>query len=197
MHTGLRTDSHPPAHRPGAALAAGLLVVLLGVAGCGAGTTAGTARALGRPAGGGRPGCGPPVLGREQSADRPGDGSKAADKASAAPEPGTAVATHVIRTATLDVEVKSVRKAVTAARGVASSAGGWSPTRPPSASTTTTSSHLVLRVPQDRYDSVLRSLAGSGKLLSRTSNAKDVTGEVVDVESRIATQRASVARSGS
>lgn len=55
-------------------------------------------------------------------------------------------------------------------------------------------SRLVLRVPQARYDAVLRGLTGSGKLLSRTSNAKDVTGQVVDVESRIATQRASVAR---
>jgi Flp pilus assembly protein TadB len=55
-------------------------------------------------------------------------------------------------------------------------------------------SHIVLRVPQGEYDAVLRDLAGAGKLLSRTSSAKDVTGQVVDVESRIATQRASVAR---
>lgn len=55
-------------------------------------------------------------------------------------------------------------------------------------------SHLVLRVPQGEYDAVLKELAGTGKLLSRTSSAKDVTDQVVDVESRIATQRASVAR---
>lgn len=55
-------------------------------------------------------------------------------------------------------------------------------------------SRLVLRVPQGEYEAVLKRLAGTGKLLSRTSSAKDVTDQVVDVESRIATQRASVAR---
>lgn len=59
---------------------------------------------------------------------------------------------------------------------------------------TRASSHVVLRVPQGEYDSVLRELSGTGKLLSRTSTAKDVTDQVVDVDSRIASQRTSVAR---
>ncbi|MER8231523.1 DUF4349 domain-containing protein [Streptomyces sp. NPDC094049] len=102
---------------------------------------------------------------------------------------------HVIRTASLEVEVADAAKSLATARRVASGAGGH-------VENETTEriddehmmSTVVLRVPQERYDSVLGELAGAGKLLARKSDAKDVTGQVVDVESRIATQRASVAR---
>ncbi|MFD3739547.1 DUF4349 domain-containing protein [Streptomyces sp. NPDC058629] len=111
-----------------------------------------------------------------------------------APKPGAA-GSHVIRTAELLVEVKSAPKAAAAARSAVEASGGLV------ASENTEriddrheSSNLVLRVPQDSYQEVLRKLTGSGKLLSRSSNAKDVTDQVVDVESRIATQRASVKR---
>ncbi|MFC9242802.1 DUF4349 domain-containing protein [Streptomyces sp. NPDC057136] len=181
LHTG-RT------RRTTAALAAGMLATLLAVGGCGAGSgdngaDKGIAQSDSKEGGAG------------SAADRSGgkyaDGSKSAAEAD---KPKSAV-THVIRTATLFVEVKNVPKAVAGARATAEGAGGL-------VSNETTeriddeheSSHLVLRVPEDRYGDVLRSLAGSGKLLSRTSNAKDVTDEVVDVDSRIATQKASVAR---
>ncbi|MFE9727872.1 DUF4349 domain-containing protein [Streptomyces sp. NPDC005794] len=193
MPYGRHTDSHPPTRpdrrRTRASAAAALLAMLLATGACGASSDSGgqglnsasdekaaAPAAAGAGAGG-------------KSAAKPADG------ASSAPRPGSTVAVHVIRTAGLTIEVKSVPKAVAAARDAAEGAGGIV------ADETTERvddshdmSHLVLRVPQARYDEVLRSLAGSGKLLSRTSDAKDVTGEVVDVESRIATQRASVAR---
>ncbi|MGW4219369.1 DUF4349 domain-containing protein [Streptomyces bacillaris] len=122
------------------------------------------------------------------------EGAKGAGRLQKAPKPGAAGA-HVIRTTELSVEVESASKAAAAARSTVEASGGL-------VATETTeriddrheSSHLVLRVPQDRYQEVLGRLAGSGKVLSRSSNAKDVTDQVVDVESRIATQRASVAR---
>ncbi|MEU3209255.1 DUF4349 domain-containing protein [Streptomyces cyaneofuscatus] len=130
----------------------------------------------------------------------PGDTAEEAEEAEdgkrteKAPKPGAA-GSHVIRTAELLVEVKSAPKAAAAARSAVEASGGLV------ASENTEriddrheSSNLVLRVPQDSYQEVLRKLAGSGKLLSRSSNAKDVTDQVVDVESRIATQRASVKR---
>jgi hypothetical protein len=55
-------------------------------------------------------------------------------------------------------------------------------------------SHIVLRVPQDDYDVVLAELAGTGTLVERKADAKDVTSEVVDTDSRVASQRASVNR---
>ncbi|MFE3720119.1 DUF4349 domain-containing protein [Streptomyces cyaneofuscatus] len=127
----------------------------------------------------------------------PGDTAEEAEdgkQTEKAPKPGAA-GSHVIRTAELLVEVKSAPKAAAAARSAVEASGGLV------ASENTEriddrheSSNLVLRVPQDSYQEVLRKLAGSGKLLSRSSNAKDVTDQVVDVESRIATQRASVKR---
>ncbi|WP_406145031.1 DUF4349 domain-containing protein [Streptomyces sp. NBC_01012] len=181
------TDSHPPVSRRSRALAASaLLVALLATAAC-SGSDSGTkdrgAVSDGKAAAPAATGAG------GESATRSTDGS------SSAPNADSTVAVHVIRTATLSVEVKDVPDAVEAARGAAEDAGGLvadESTR--RVDDTHDTSRLVLRVPQAGYEEVLRGLAGSGKLLSRTSNAKDVTGEVVDVKSRIATQRASVAR---
>ncbi|MET4926388.1 DUF4349 domain-containing protein [Streptomyces sp. PSRA5] len=115
------------------------------------------------------------------------DGGKAVDEASAT--------THVIRTATLSVEVGSATKALAKARAVALDAGGVVEDETTERiDDTHVTSNVVLRVPEAEYDSVLAELAGTGKLLSRTANAKDVTEQVVDVNSRIATQRASVDR---
>ncbi|HWU06087.1 MAG TPA: DUF4349 domain-containing protein [Streptomyces sp.] len=193
MSYGRHTDSHPPARsgrrRTRAAAAAGLLVALLATGACGAFDDSGgqkpdsasDSRAAAPAAAGAGAG--------EKSAAEPADG------ASSAPEPGSPVAVHVIRTATLSLEVRSVPEAVAAARSAAEDAGGLvAEETTERVDGTRDMSRLVLRVPQSRYDEVLRGLAGSGKLLSRTSNAEDVTGQVVDVESRIATHRASVAR---
>ncbi|WP_097985971.1 DUF4349 domain-containing protein [Streptomyces sp. f150] len=172
--------------RARAALVAGSLGLLLAVGGCGAsGDSSDGAKADVKSAP------------REGFADEGGAAASAASEEQAAgkkaaPKPG---GTHVIRTATLSVEVKSVPKAVATARGAAEGAGGLvASENTERLDDTYETSHLVLRVPQERFQEVLRELAGSGKLLSRTSNAKDVTDQVVDVDSRISTQRASVAR---
>ncbi|MET8442925.1 DUF4349 domain-containing protein [Streptomyces sp. NPDC004981] len=181
-HTEIRPPARPFRRRPRALAAAGLLGVLLATGACGASSDSGSlSDSKAAP---------PQAAGAAaKSADR------SSGKAGSAPDPGSAVAVHVIRTATLYVEVESMPEAVSAARGVAEAAGGLvAEETTERVDDTHDASHLVLRVPQARYDEVLRDLAGAGKLVSRTSNAKDVTGQVVDVESRIATQRASVAR---
>ncbi|MFF2527208.1 DUF4349 domain-containing protein [Streptomyces liangshanensis] len=169
------------------ALAAALLTVSLALAGCGAGGGDDVMSQSKSDEGG-------------QAADRPGPGGEGAvaeGPATAAKDPGNAVpaVTHVIRTAQLAVEVKDAGKALATARSVVLGAGGLvekeSTERVEDDHVSTT---VVLRVPQGAYDGVLRELAGTGKLLSRTASAKDVTDEVVDVESRVASQRVSVAR---
>ncbi|WP_330322036.1 DUF4349 domain-containing protein [Streptomyces anulatus] len=200
MELDSRTDRSFARARGRAALAAGVLGLLLAVGGCGAsGDSSGSNEKATDGKAAPREGFadGPEGAGADEgraasSAEDQADGKPSGSKA--APKPGAAV-THVIRTATLSVEVKSVPKAVAAARGVTEGAGGLVATENTERlDDTYETSHLVLRVPQDRFQEVLRELAGSGKLLSRTSNAKDVTDQVVDVDSRIATQRASVAR---
>ncbi|MFH9395610.1 DUF4349 domain-containing protein [Streptomyces sp. NPDC017556] len=194
MEWNSRADRSPARGR--AALVAGVLGLLLAVGGCGA---SGDASGSGEKAAdseyapsGERAGAGADADGAASAAGERADGKPSGSKA--APKPGAA-ATHVVRTATLSVEVKNVARAVAAARGAAEGAGGLvAAEETERLDDARETSHLVLRVPQDRYQEVLRELSGSGKLLSRTSNAKDVTDQVVDVDSRIATQRASVAR---
>ncbi|MFJ2648329.1 DUF4349 domain-containing protein [Streptomyces sp. NPDC087420] len=169
------------------ALAAALLTVSLALAGCGAADdSAGDSQA--KAADG--------AVSDQKGAGAAAEGPAAAGKVTEQ-DPGDKVpaVTHVIRTARLSVEVKNASKALATARSVALGAGGLvekeSTERAEDDHVSTT---VVLRVPQESYDSVLRELAGTGKLLSRTANAKDVTDKVVDVDSRVASQRVSVAR---
>ncbi|MFG2812851.1 DUF4349 domain-containing protein [Streptomyces sp. NPDC048410] len=105
------------------------------------------------------------------------------------------LAPSVIRTASLEVEVRDVPGALAKARQVTEDAGGYvgeeSTDRDDDGGERT---RVVLRVPSERYAEVLGSLQGTGKLLRRTARAQDVTDQVVDVDSRIKSQRASVAR---
>ncbi|MFD7325212.1 DUF4349 domain-containing protein [Streptomyces sp. NPDC059875] len=143
------------------------------------------------------------------SAAEPADGGKAAEGAAdrgfesgtgqgaSAPKKPADVSRqqHVIRTAELTVEVEDAAKALATARRVTEGAGGQVANESTDRiDDTHLTSRIVLRVPQEKYASVLEELAGTGRLLSRKADAKDVTEQVVDVESRIATQRASVAR---
>lgn len=112
-----------------------------------------------------------------------------------AKKPPKLTGVHIIRTAHLSVRVKDVPDALDRARTAAENAGGMIGDE-----TTDRDSHghersrVTLRVPQESYEEVLDELAGGGRLLERNVTAKDVTDQVVDVESRIKSQRASVAR---
>ncbi|MGY1581366.1 DUF4349 domain-containing protein [Streptomyces sp. MN13] len=178
----MRKPRSAPAHRPGRLLA-GLLLAALAATGCsgandtssgGDGAKAAEAAAPGYEAGGG------------DSKARQGDRDEAAPK----PAPS-----HIIRTASLTVQVKDVPKALADARAVTEDAGGYvgreTTHRDDEGGERT---RVVLRVPVDRYEEVLKDLEGAGRLLERTAKAQDVTEQVVDVESRIRSQRASVAR---
>lgn len=195
MNSDIDARFHHRRSRLRAALTAGALGAVLLVGGCGAGDAS--------DAGGGSndlKASAEKGIADEQYA--PGDSAasaapeaaKSGERQNKAPKPGAA-GTHVIRTTELSVEVRSAPKAAAAARSTVEASGGLVATESTERiDDEHETSHLVLRVPQDSYQEVLRELTGSGKLLSRSSNAKDVTDQVVDVESRIATQRASVTR---
>ncbi|SEG08879.1 protein of unknown function [Actinacidiphila yanglinensis] len=109
--------------------------------------------------------------------------------------PAATPATYVVRTATLSVRTPHVQDQLARARQDADRAGGYAGDE-----TTTVDAHgraastIQLRVPPSRYDAVLAELGSLGKLLERKVNVQDVTGQVVDVKSRITSQQASVAR---
>lgn len=110
-----------------------------------------------------------------------------------APAPGALpdpIGRDVVRTAQLTLQVpdptaaaRGVRTAVAAAAGVVAeeqvdSTGAW----------------LVVRVPAAGLDRLLDDLAATGVVLGRSARAEDATEQVVDLDSRVATQQASVTR---
>ncbi|MFH8470251.1 DUF4349 domain-containing protein [Streptomyces sp. NPDC017991] len=111
----------------------------------------------------------------------------------AASVPGPTV--HIIHTASLTVQVKDVPKSLGEARTVVENAGGMVGDETTDRdSRGRERSRVVLRIPAEKYEEVRTELEGSGKLLDLKAKAEDVTEQVVDVESRLKTQRASVAR---
>ncbi|WP_217170984.1 DUF4349 domain-containing protein [Streptomyces sp. AC512_CC834] len=176
--------SAPPAR----ALAGLLLVTALALTGCSG-------------SGGGSDSAGAAAKAPASKADSQADGragaageSGQADGAGASAPPKLAPA-HIIRTVSLSVQVKDTAKALDAARTATENAGGYvgdeTTNRDAEGHERT---EVTLRVPVERYEDVLDDLEGAGKLLRRDAKAEDVTDQVVDVESRVKSQRASVAR---
>ncbi|MGI5438338.1 DUF4349 domain-containing protein [Streptomyces shenzhenensis] len=180
----------PRSVRPVPALAGILLAAAVTLTGCGASDSAsgGDNKAAAAGAAKRDTAAGSAAVGE---AGGPG---RAAD-AGTAPEAPRIRAEHIIRTASLSVRVADVPKALDEARAAAEGAGGFvgreSTSRDSGGHERT---RVVLRVPTGAYDGVLADLQGTGRLLSRTARAEDVTDQVVDVDSRIASQRASVSR---
>jgi hypothetical protein len=103
----------------------------------------------------------------------------------------------VVYRGNLTVRVKDVAAAVTRAETFATSVDGLvfaeeTSTEPgrKAASRAT----MTLKVPPTQFRPVLDQLSGLGKQLSLSSTTEDVTSQAVDVESRLRSQRASVAR---
>jgi hypothetical protein len=96
----------------------------------------------------------------------------------------------LVRTATIELSAKDVGAAVDRARDVAITEGGYTGRE----EVRQTSATLTLHIPSDRFDQALGDLSELGEVISRNQTAEDVTEQVVDLESRVATQRASVDR---
>ncbi|MFJ9175601.1 DUF4349 domain-containing protein [Streptomyces sp. NPDC102360] len=180
----MRTKTRTGPRRPLALLVAALFAVALALTGCsGAGGDSGDKSAADADDKG------------AAKSDLGAGGGKSDAGRQQAQKPPKLTGVHVIRTAHLSVRVKDVPDALDKARTAAEDAGGMVGDE-----TTDRDGHghersrVTLRVPQESYEDVLDQLAGSGRLLERNVTAKDVTDQVVDVDSRIKSQRASVAR---
>ncbi|GAA3786575.1 DUF4349 domain-containing protein [Streptomyces phyllanthi] len=175
--------------RPVRILAAVFLAAALGLTGCSGAADDGSAGS----------GVADKAAGHEEAAQ--GAGAGAADSAKSGQNQAQATkapditASHIIRTASLTVQVKDVPEALDEARTATENAGGFvgneTTTRDGDGRERT---RVVLRVPTGEYDEVLADLEGVGKLIDRRKKAEDVTEQVVDVDSRIKSQRASVVR---
>lgn len=98
----------------------------------------------------------------------------------------------LVRSARLALTAPDVKAAVDQARQIAIGAGGFTGAE----HTDSSSATLTLSVPADKLDAALGQLAtlSGTTVTSREQTAQDVTDQTVDVEARLATQRASVER---
>ncbi|MCL2316674.1 MAG: DUF4349 domain-containing protein [Actinomycetia bacterium] len=129
------------------------------------------------------------------------NGAPAPEKAPGAPEaPPTTVddGRQIARTASLALTVEDLMAATKGLHELAMSLGGVvtneSMSLPGDAGSTQGSGMVVVSVPADKLDEALSQMGDLGTITNRKIEAVDVTADVVDVDSRIATMRASIAR---
>lgn len=195
--------------RAATALAIGLTLLGTGLlAGCGSGSETSSGSA----AGGEAPAVAAPAEGMADQAGGAGSAAGAKQEAGATAAAAAAADRRIVRNAEITIEVKQLAPAATRVRQLATDLGGFVATEstgysaPVGAKSDTTSgrevvreaqigqSVLVLRVPEPKFNQALDRSAGVGTEVSRTSTAEDVTGDIADLASRTATQKASVAR---
>ncbi|MGZ4596020.1 MAG: DUF4349 domain-containing protein [Actinomycetes bacterium] len=179
------------------ALAAAAL--LAGCGGGGGGSTDKTSVSVPRAAAGGSANASASARGDSKAAsgqlatgDESSDGGASSTSARVLP-PGR----DIVYRGQLSVRVKDVNAAAARAESYATSVDGLvfaeettTDTGPGGASTAT----LTLRVPPTQFRPLLDRLGRLGKQLSRSQTAEDVTTQAVDLESRLSSQRRSVAR---
>jgi len=136
-----------------------------------------------------------PGAAAEQIAAAPLDASKVIKTAdlsvevTVAPVPETGDPT-ADREADAAARAAAIAQTTASVRSIATTAGGFQASADGGGSSMT----ISLRVPAEQYDAVIDKLAALGELTSRIETSQDVTAEVVDVNSRVESMTASVAR---
>ncbi|GJF32889.1 hypothetical protein KNE206_55890 [Kitasatospora sp. NE20-6] len=129
-----------------------------------------------------------------------GGGAEKADAPaapSAGPTANAADRRYIAYTGRIVLEVKTadLDRVADAVRGVATGGGGFVGGESLNGGQGGPSSgRIELKVPSARFQQAIEQLAGLGTVVSRSSQADDMTQQVVDTESRLKTQQASVDR---
>lgn len=97
---------------------------------------------------------------------------------------------QLVRTATVDLRADDVLKAIGQIKDRAQAVGGFAGQE----NSTKSSGSVTVRVPSSELDKVVRDLASVGEVTRSEVRSEDVTDQLVDVDARIATQKASVER---
>jgi hypothetical protein len=143
---------------------------------------------------------GPAPAAGAPGADVPGEPAQDADKAgeaAGAPVRFRVDQRSIIYTGSLNVRLKKaadVDAVAERAIATATGAGGFVGSDKRTSDGGHTQAALTLRVPANRFTTVVDELAGLGKEESRSIDTQDVTEEVVDLDARLASQQASVDR---
>jgi Domain of unknown function (DUF4349) len=100
----------------------------------------------------------------------------------------------IIFTGSLSVRVDDVDGAATRVAAIATAAGGFVGADKRSSDDQRSQATLTLRVPSGKFGGAVAEVAKLGRQESRDINTEDVTEEVVDLDAKITSQQASVAR---
>lgn len=100
----------------------------------------------------------------------------------------------IVYTGDITVRVSDVDGAAGRLAGIAGAAGGYVSADQRSIDAGQSSAAVTLRIPAGKFDGTLGQITGLGKELSRQITSQDVTAQVVDLDSRVKTQQASVDR---
>ncbi|WP_422771789.1 DUF4349 domain-containing protein [Plantactinospora sp. WMMC1484] len=98
----------------------------------------------------------------------------------------------IVYTGSVTVRVDDVEAAAASAVGIATGAGGFLGGDNRSSDESRSEATLQLRVPADRFGTVVEEIARLGEQLRRDVKTDDVTEETLDLDARIATQQARV-----
>ncbi|GAA3769955.1 hypothetical protein GCM10022225_65990 [Plantactinospora mayteni] len=177
----------PGRHRLAGLLGAVALAAALALAGCASdgGDNASGTSAADAPAEQAQPG----------AAEAPQAGGGAPQAGQPAKEPATDLAVGqraIIYTGSVTVRVDDVEAAAARAVGIVAGAGGFVGGDNRSSDESRSEATLQLRVPADRFAAVVDEVARLGKQLRRDVKTDDVTEETLDLDARIATQKARV-----
>jgi hypothetical protein len=130
-----------------------------------------------------------PAAAPEQAQEQ--TGGKAQDSPAQAPDLSVDQRSIIYR-GSLSVRVKNVTAAASEAAGIASTAGGFVGSDNRSSGTGSDQASMELRVPADRFASVVEQLSKLGIEQMRQISTEDVTEQTVDLDARIAVQQARV-----
>jgi hypothetical protein len=104
---------------------------------------------------------------------------------------GSPSAELIVKTADMTIEVKDFQKANDQAIVIAKSSGGYiTNSSAASDAGVPSSGTLAIRVPVESFERAVKRLGELGKIKSNAISGEDVTGEVVDLESRLRNKRA-------
>jgi hypothetical protein len=141
-----------------------------------------------------------PAIGAPNAATG-GTGSGGSDGGTAAAPPHaevtlapTDVQRSIVYTGMIALRVKDVPAAAAQAEDIARGVGGYRASSNINMDSGNSSATLVLRVPVASFDSTVASLHDLGTEINRQISSQDVTTQVIDVQSRLKTQQASVDR---
>ena len=102
---------------------------------------------------------------------------------------GLASERQIISQASLDLEVSDVNATATQLRGLVESFGGFIEHVSTSGGPNPEHGSAVVRVPGDRFLDALDSIERLGKAVGQTLGQRDVTGEAIDLEARLKSER--------